>query len=185
VYQSNDLANITRTYHSSAAKQLSSTQQAAQALAEQGARPDAPTGTTPRRRVWQYVDQWELTKSRDDLLGSWKHKGISAASSDTFLAEHLPLPAEDEHDEAMTVAEEPKSPTVESGEVSPVVSPLGLVGSLSSSASSSNSVPAPLGVFPPRVPTGKSWKSKVGQSQIEPLTDARNIYTTRGLRRAR
>lgn len=182
VYQSNTLASLTETYHSTATSQLSSTQKAAQALAEQGTQPDAPTGTTPRKRVWQYIDQWELTKSREELLGSWRGKGVSTAGSETFLAEHLPLPEEDELEEAIAVDQEPKSPLAESEEVSPAASPLGLLGTSSSSASSSNSVLAPFIVPPSRVPTGKS---KAGPSQIAPLTDTRNIYTTRGSRRAR
>jgi len=43
-------------------------------LVEQGSRQDLPTGSTPRKRVWQYTDEWELTKDRDTIIQGWKRK---------------------------------------------------------------------------------------------------------------
>jgi kinesin family protein 11 len=39
-----------------------------QRLTDQGTRPDKPTGATPRKKVWNYVDHWDLTENRQDLL---------------------------------------------------------------------------------------------------------------------
>ncbi|KAJ7938677.1 hypothetical protein B0H13DRAFT_2554490 [Mycena leptocephala] len=129
--------------------------------------PDTPTGTTPRKRVWQYVDQWELTKSRGELLQTWRETGASATPSDTFLAQHRPLPevvAEDE--DAMAVDE--------------VMSPLSKPGSSGKSpaaislASSASSIALP----PPRqIPVAK--KGVGSRPGIAPLTDTLNVYTTR------
>ena len=47
-------------------------------LVDQGSREDLPTGNTPRKRVWQYTDNWELTKDRDAVIQGWKR---SAAQS--------------------------------------------------------------------------------------------------------
>lgn len=51
------------------------------------------------------MDQWELTKSRDVLLKEWRGKGVSNVGSDTFVAEHLPLPddQEDEDEDGMMI----------------------------------------------------------------------------------
>lgn len=167
--QSTNLSSATDTYHKISKGELSSATSAVKALAEHGAKADTSTGTTPKKRVWQYVDQWELTKSRTELLQTWRAAGVSAAGSDTFLAEHRPLPEpepeEEEDVNAMAVDEDVRSPLSESGgSESPVAV------SLASSASSSNALP------PPRqIPVPK----KGSRPAIAPLTDTRNVYTMR------
>jgi len=172
--QSTSLSSATDTYHKISRGELSSATNATKALAEHGGKADTSTGTTPRKRVWQYVDQWELTKSRTELLQTWRATGVSAAGSDTFLAEHRPLPepeVEEEEDvDAMIVDEGVRSPLSESGSSSE--SPAAV--SLASSASS-NALP------PPRqIPVPKKIGVGVGsRPAIAPLTDTRNVYTTR------
>lgn len=46
----------------------------AQILQEQGAREDEPSGSTPRKRTWQFVDRWDTTKSREILLQDNRRK---------------------------------------------------------------------------------------------------------------
>ncbi|KAJ7343439.1 kinesin 2 [Mycena albidolilacea] len=169
VSESTNLSSATDTYHKISKGELSSATSAVKALAEHGAKADTSTGTTPKKRVWQYVDQWELTKSRTELLQTWRAAGVSAAGSDTFLAEHQPLPEpepeEEEDVHAMAVDEDVRSPLSESGgSESPVAV------SLASSASSSNALP------PPRqIPVPK----KGSRPAIVPLADTRNVYTMR------
>lgn len=38
---------------------------------ENGTREDAPTGSTPRKRAWEYDDEWELTGTREAVLRDW------------------------------------------------------------------------------------------------------------------
>jgi kinesin family protein 11 len=45
-------------------------------LVDQGSREDAPTGSTPRKRVWQYTDNWELTKDRETIIQGRKRRGV-------------------------------------------------------------------------------------------------------------
>jgi kinesin family member 11 len=45
-------------------------------LVDQGSREDLPTGSTPRKRVWQYTDNWELTKERESIIQDWKRRGV-------------------------------------------------------------------------------------------------------------
>jgi kinesin family protein 11 len=94
------LSSTTHTYHSAAAAQISTLRQVTESLVKAGTREDKPTGDTPHKKTWQYQDEWELTKSRDVVLKEWRKRGISARDSDTFLAEHLPLPDGDEEEVA-------------------------------------------------------------------------------------
>jgi len=47
-------------------------------LVERGGREDLATGSTPRKRVWQYTDNWELTKDRDTIIQGWKRRAVQS-----------------------------------------------------------------------------------------------------------
>ncbi|KAF9075277.1 P-loop containing nucleoside triphosphate hydrolase protein [Rhodocollybia butyracea] len=176
------LAELTSTHSTSSQLQLSVVQKATKALSEQGTKDDTPTGSTPRKHAWRYVDKWSLTGDRKTLLSAWRSQGMSAAGSEMFLAEHLPLPVDDgdlvADAGAMNVDEEPIS--------SRSSSPVPLVNSLqSSSSSTSSSFPPPVRLTHSRqqsIPTLKKGPGKPQQPSI-PLADTRNVYTTRGSRR--
>jgi hypothetical protein len=184
--QSTGLANVTKTYRNASATHLSSAHQATQALVEHGTREDAKTGTTPRKRVWEYVDQWELTRSRDVILNAWRQRGISGVGSETFLEEHVHIPEDelDENTQMGVAAEETRLPSVEPEVFSPSEYPI--TASLASSVSSMVSIPVPA----PHAAPASSLKTAVGRKPSLPtlgmLTDSRttNIHTTRGSRRA-
>lgn len=151
---------------------------------EQGTREDSPTGLTPRKRVWQYVDEWELTQSRSAVLKAWRQRSGSTTSSDTFVTENEPPPAQlEDHglvDEGRVEGEVVVSPGRDSG---PLFGPRGLASgspvlSLASSASSvSVQVSKPV------------LHEKASESSIPTLgtlTDRPiNVMTQRGSRRAR
>ena len=59
-------------YRNDTASSLSGLRQANKALQEQGTREDIPTGTTPRKRAWEYDDDWERTQDRDTVLRDWR-----------------------------------------------------------------------------------------------------------------
>ncbi|KAK0450884.1 kinesin 2 [Armillaria borealis] len=159
------LTDTITTLKDSTNTQVSSLGSATRSLAEQGAKEDVPTGSTPRRKVWEYVDHWELTKSRDALLEAWRQNGASSVGSETFLAEHLPLPEEDDIMAVDEILSSPGSP----------VAPASLVSSASSV--SYPSIPQP-------VMKGNTKYSTKGTGVVTgTLTDARNVYTTRGSRR--
>ncbi|KAG8857200.1 kinesin motor protein cin8 [Tulasnella sp. 330] len=55
-----------------ASTSLASIRADAQGLLEEGTKEDESTGTTPtRKRRWDYVESWELTKRREDLVREW------------------------------------------------------------------------------------------------------------------
>ncbi|KAI6167000.1 P-loop containing nucleoside triphosphate hydrolase protein [Pisolithus thermaeus] len=74
-----NLSNSAELYHKAVSGELNSLQDMTRSLVDQGTREDVPTGMTPRKRVWEYVDKWELTKNRDALLQSWR-QGHSTAT---------------------------------------------------------------------------------------------------------
>jgi kinesin family protein 11 len=152
---------------------------ATEALTEQGTREDRPTGTTPRKRTWDYADTWSLTKSREDVLRAWRDQGTSKIGSETFLAEHLPLPeGNNGMDEDMDMRQKEAQIPVEPDNI--VVS-----GSPSAaSSSSSDSKSSTLKVAPPLQPK-KVLGRQTGIPSLGTLTDSQNVYTTRGSRRAR
>ena len=63
-------------YEAATFENLKSIEDAVSNLASKGMRDDAPSGSTPRKRKWQYQDAWSLTRSRDDLLGEYRQKKI-------------------------------------------------------------------------------------------------------------
>lgn len=89
-------------HHHSHTNHLSTISQTTRNLLENGTKEDVPTGSTPKKRSWDFADEWNLTKSRDILLHDWRRQGVSTSKSETFLAQHLPLPdggqSEDEQD---------------------------------------------------------------------------------------
>lgn len=180
ILQITNLANVTTAYHKAANTDLSSIQQSTRSLVEQGTRDDTPTGLTPRKRVWEYVDEWELTQSREVVLKAWRQRSSSNAGSDTFTAEHVALMAEDTeeddaHDvEAMMVEASPQQSS--SGELTPE-SPVAV-----SLASSISSTSVPASIRPPI----KKTMSKIGVPTLGTLTDRpTNVITQRGSRRVR
>jgi kinesin family protein 11 len=52
-------------------------------LVERGGREDLPTGSTPRKRVWQYTDSWELTQDRDAIIQGWKRKTVQSQEDES------------------------------------------------------------------------------------------------------
>ncbi|KAI0079935.1 kinesin-domain-containing protein [Panus rudis PR-1116 ss-1] len=205
-----DLTNSLDAYRSAAANHLSSIRQTTQILAEQGAKEDVPTGTTPKKREWDFADRWELTKSRDVILKDWRrNRSPSEPGSETFLAEHVPLPSGEQtadeasdsesqggvEDDTIRIA----SPAASIHSEASAASPLSLkssAASLSSSASSS-SVPTPLSLsvsstssIPPPVPQSKILKPRKPLKSELPtystLTErSTNVVGTRGLKRTR
>lgn len=172
--QTTGLGNAITTYHKAASSGISSIQQSIKSLIEQGTREDTATGLTPKKRVWQYVDEWELTQSREVVLNAWRQGGSSNAGSDTFIAECVPLPTEDTENE--------EEGDVEAMIVDPVISPKQSQregpdpeSPVTLSAASSTSAPPP---------TKKTLK--LGLSALGTLTDRpTNVITQRGSRRVR
>ncbi|KAJ3715608.1 hypothetical protein DFJ43DRAFT_1100836, partial [Lentinula guzmanii] len=184
-----DLVHRTSAFQTTTASQLSVVQKATMALSDQGTKEDLPTGSTPRKRTWRYVDEWGLTEDRKTLLETWRSQGISGVGSETFLAEHLPLPTEEED-----LNEEPQTTNVNSEPISsrsqspsPSEQEVPFVNSLqSSSSSTSSTLPAllqPTHTRQKSIPTLKKASGKAFQQPQVPLIDSRNVYTTRGSRR--
>ncbi|KAJ3883487.1 kinesin 2 [Lentinula edodes] len=182
-----NLADLTSAYHTASTSQLTVVEKTTMALSDQGTKEDIQTGSTPQKRSWRYVDEWDLTEDRKILLRAWRSRGMSGVGSETFLAEHLPLPTEDEdlpeEIETMDVDIEPMPSRSQSPSTSEQEVPI--VNSLQSSSSSSTSSALPVRPTHTRqksIPILKKASGKAPQPQ-PPLIDTRNVYTTRGSRR--
>jgi len=55
---------------------LESIERATKNLLSKGAKGDIPTGSTPRKRKWQYTDDWKLTASRHEILRSRRENEV-------------------------------------------------------------------------------------------------------------
>jgi kinesin family member 11 len=175
--QGSKLANATGAYRNVASTHLGTLHAATEALTEQGTREDRPTGTTPRKRTWDYVDKWKLTESREDVLRAWREQGIS--SSETFPAEHPPPEEDDGMDEDMDMKlTEAESPV--EVENMPVAGSPDPASSPSSSDSTLSILKAPL-----PLQLRKASGQRTGIPSLGTLMDSRNVYTTRSSRRAR
>jgi kinesin family protein 11 len=99
-FQTSGLKTSTQIYRGTAATKLSNVKLATRSLLEKGTREDAPTGTTPRKRVWEYPDQWKLTKPRDEVVREWRNRrGNSTALPDAVQAHLSPTKDEDREPE--------------------------------------------------------------------------------------
>lgn len=72
--QTSTLDASTEAYHRAASRELDTMNSATDTLANHGMTKDVPTCKTPKKKVWKYTDQWDLTRSREELLYSWKEK---------------------------------------------------------------------------------------------------------------
>ena len=190
VGESSSLAAATDTYGSVSSGHLTNLRHVTQSLVQDGMREDMHTGSTPRKRSWNYEDQWELTNSRDVLLRDWRRRGHSQAKSETFLAEHLPLPEGEEvdedhedHEDEMVVDSGTPEDIVEESITPPPEDLPPQVRSLSSSASSTtSSIPAPVAAGLKKPTQGVL--SKLGLPPVGTLTErSTNVIVTRGSRR--
>ena len=125
---------------------LGNIRRATQSLVEEGTREDKPTGLTPRKRSRRVVEDLPPTENRDVLVRRFRTRGVSSVGSETFLAEHLPLPEGEEvrlpGEDGMVVdspVEGVASDEENRFETTPTNSPPSLVKSLASSSSSSTS----------------------------------------------
>ncbi|KII88479.1 hypothetical protein PLICRDRAFT_161615 [Plicaturopsis crispa FD-325 SS-3] len=183
ISETNSLSKSADLYHNAASNHLSSVEHATRSIVEEGTHEDSPTGTTPRKRVWQYVDQWEVTKPREKILKAWRQKGVSNAGNETFVAEHLPLPEEEEDADTTEGDDVPGTPRVEPIDepesIPPVESPLAM--SIASSTSSTSGIARP--TMPPPKMTRAASGAKSGLPTLGTLTDRPTNVGTR--RRAR
>ncbi|KAJ7063348.1 P-loop containing nucleoside triphosphate hydrolase protein [Mycena amicta] len=96
--ETTNLSSATDMYHKTSKSELASMRDATKTLAEQGTKVDASAGNTPKKRSWQYIDQWELTKSRGELLQAFREPavdeedGMAVDECESPLEAHSPSP---------------------------------------------------------------------------------------------
>lgn len=152
--QSTSLADIIEKHSNNTTSKLASLHQTTRSLLDQGTREDVPTGMTPRKRVWGYVDQWELTKSRDVILQSRRREEPMRRTSEPPLSPYPQFPAESCSEQMEVETPSLSNPNEYSDELQIPVPPSPLTFSLSSSTSSTDTLTAdPVVPLPPVVPS--------------------------------
>jgi len=132
-FQGSSQRQSTNSYKGATQTRISSLRQATRALLEGGTREDASTGTTPpRKRGWEYEEEWERTKSRDEVLREWtvRQQLLEQQKRDDALRERQRELREQRHEQEQQAIrfEEPEVETEEAGIVvlprlSPVLAP--------------------------------------------------------------
>lgn len=179
--ESTNLANSADLYRGAVSAGMNTLQDTARSLLDQGTREDVSTGMTPRKRVWEYVDKWELTKSRDALLQSCRQgQGHLVASASAIpVSETSSLPDVMEEFVQDWAGDENEPPPGEGTPKRPKDRP---VVSLSLSTSSSATLAAPPEPLPmPR----KTATAKSGLPTMALADRPTNILGPRGSRRVR
>ena len=62
----------TKAFYSNATTHIRSVQEQNHAILDSTIHEEAPTGTTPRKRRWNYADSWERTLPRDAILQNYR-----------------------------------------------------------------------------------------------------------------
>ncbi|KAI9065177.1 kinesin-domain-containing protein [Trametes sanguinea] len=93
--ETSGMAEAVDNFNAAASSSLGAIRRATQDLVEEATREDMPTGHTPRKRSRKVVEDLPRTEPREVLVRRWRQRGMSSVGSETFLAEHLPLPEED------------------------------------------------------------------------------------------
>lgn len=168
------LANAVEGYHNTTSTHLVSLKTASENISDAGAQEDMTTGATPRKRVWEYVDQWSMTKPRENILKTWKEQGISKLSSLTDISPFLEDEAEEEAEPFGRLGNPVESENIPLTNTTSAMSQVPM-------PPTSTSIPATN--IKPATKTPPEHKKSV--SSIGTLIDSRNVYTTRGSRRAR
>ncbi|KAK2466898.1 hypothetical protein APHAL10511_001156 [Amanita phalloides] len=165
------LRDLTSSHQMSISTQLDNVQSAVLALNEEGTKDD--TGPKPQKRVWEFVGQWDLTKSRSEILKEWRGRAGETEGSMTSPKFESSV---DTDDEAGRATRHPKSPTPDL--VTSSESPASLISSFSSTTS------IPITARP--TGTQSLATKKATRSVMQPptaLVDLKTTYSTRASRR--
>ncbi|KAH9981274.1 P-loop containing nucleoside triphosphate hydrolase protein [Lactifluus volemus] len=88
--ETSKFARAAQVYQKSASERLASMRKTTDSLVDQGSGEDLPTGSTPRKRVWQYTDNWELTKDRDTIIEGWKRRTVQSQDDECASSSRCP-----------------------------------------------------------------------------------------------
>lgn len=98
------LRNSCQAYKLSAGSHISALEQTSRDLLSDVKTQDTPTGQTPRKRRWDYVDSWALTEDRETILRAWKNRDPTPSLSTSITA------TDDPKSEPGTVSEQDSTP---------------------------------------------------------------------------
>lgn len=91
--QGDSLRKHVTSFASKATTRIESIQGHSAAILERGTYQEIPTGATPKKRKWRYVEKWERTQSRDVLLQGYRASRRASVTSDTSTTGPTLIPA--------------------------------------------------------------------------------------------
>ncbi|CAE6428360.1 unnamed protein product [Rhizoctonia solani] len=100
INQTTLLRSTCQSYRSSVDAHASALEQMDKALLSDVKTQVTPTGNTPRKRKWDYVDSWSLTGDREDILRAWRNRDPTPSLSTSITA------TDDLKSESATVSEQ-------------------------------------------------------------------------------
>lgn len=149
---------------------MSTLRQATRALLEGGTREDVSTGSTPpRKRAWEYEEDWERTKGRDDVLREWgiRQQLLEQQKRDDAVRERQRELREQQRQAELDALRmpppEPKESAVDTDEAETVESPL------PSPVLAAKAIPAP----PAGISRSSSRQSVTALTASQPLSHGR------------
>lgn len=80
------LEELTGQHQDLAHRNIDTLQKTASAILDKGMRDDQPTGETPQKRQWNYVEQWPLAPSRDQIV-----QGLKPIADEVVVEEATPV----------------------------------------------------------------------------------------------
>ncbi len=72
IFQASKHEQEAERFQATASSSLTGIEGSSDSLIRDGIKDDASSGSTPRKRKWQYRDDWSLTKPREELLKNSK-----------------------------------------------------------------------------------------------------------------
>lgn len=85
--QTKKYAESTKYHNHTAVGHLDAIKQSTSNLTNNGIK-EVSSGNTPRKRKWQYSDEWALTKNRDELLQAWNQYHSTTTNESKIQDEH-------------------------------------------------------------------------------------------------
>jgi kinesin family member 11 len=82
--QTKKYAESTKYHNYTAVGHLDAIKQSTSNLTNNGIK-EVSSGNTPRKRKWQYSDEWALTKNRDELLQAWNQYQSSTTTNESKI----------------------------------------------------------------------------------------------------
>lgn len=85
--QTRSFSEGTKTFCAATGQQLGALTSTTKSLAHRAIAEDTPTGTTPKKRKWEYEDEWDVVADRATAIKQWREKRAPLTNSEPVIEE--------------------------------------------------------------------------------------------------